>query len=244
MGATPAGFRTLPEFGNKRKNMTNLERELTQLKGDIIGMMHLVQSQLKKSNKAFAKQSVSMAKEIHKVENRVNATELAISKDCENLIALYNPVAGDLRLVLAALKIVIYLERIGDHADKIARYVRKEKLAGEIDQKLLEAVSFDAIFDTALEMVNDAIDGFINEDTEVARLVFVKDEIVNKFYRKAVEALATKKAAHKEELLNVLYLFSIINKLERVGDLAKNIAEETIFYVEAKVLKHGKKKKK
>jgi phosphate transport system protein len=223
--------------------MTNLERELTQLKEDIIAMMHLVQSQLKKSNKAFAKQSVSLAKEIHKVENRVNATELAISKDCENIIALYNPVAGDLRLVLAALKIVIYLERIGDHADKITRYVRKEKISGEIDPKLLEAVSLDAIFDTALEMVNDAIDGFINENTDVARLVFVKDEIVNKFYKKAVTVLASKKA-DAEDNLNVLYLFSIINKLERVGDLAKNIAEETIFYVEAKVLKHGKRKKK
>jgi phosphate transport system protein len=223
--------------------MTNLERELTQLKEDIIAMMHLVQSQLKKSNKAFAKQSVSLAKEIHKVENRVNATELAISKDCENIIALYNPVAGDLRLVLAALKIVIYLERIGDHADKITRYVRKEKISGEIDPELLEAVSLDAIFDTALEMVNDAIDGFINENTDVARLVFVKDEIVNKFYKKAVTVLASKKA-DAEDNLNVLYLFSIINKLERVGDLAKNIAEETIFYVEAKVLKHGKRKKK
>ena len=223
--------------------MTNLERELAQLKEDIIGMMHLVQSQLKKSNKAFAKQSVSMAKEIHKVENRVNATELAISKDCENIIALYNPVAGDLRLVLATVKIVIYLERIGDHADKIARYVRKEKINSEIEPKLLDAVSFDGIFDTALEMVNDAIDGFINEDTEVARLVFVKDEIVNKFYKKAVTALASHKASNKEESLHVLYLFSIINKLERVGDLAKNIAEETIFYVEAKVLKHAKIKK-
>jgi len=224
--------------------MTNLERELKQLKEDIIGMMHLVQSQLKKANKAFTKQSVSMAKEIHSVENRVNATELAISKNCENLIALYNPVAGDLRLVLAALKIVIYLERIGDHADKIARYVRKEKISSEIDTKLLEAISFDAIFDTALEMVNDAIDGFINENTEVARLVFVKDEIVNKFYKKAVIALAGKKTDHSEDAINILYLFSIINKLERVGDLAKNIAEETIFYVEAKILKHANLKKK
>jgi phosphate transport system protein len=224
--------------------MTNLERELIQLKEDIISMMHLVQNQLKKSNKAFAKQSVSLAKEIHKAENRVNATELNISKDCENIIALYNPVAGDLRLVLAALKIVIYLERIGDHADKIATYVRKEKIEGEIDPKLLEAVSFDAIFETALEMVNDAIDGFINEDTDVARLVFVKDEIVNKFYKKALSILAGKKTDHSEDPINILYLFSIINKLERVGDLSKNIAEETIFYVEAKVLKHPNVKKK
>ncbi len=228
--------------------MTNLERELTQLKKDIIEMMHLVQSQLSKSNKAFSQQSISLAKEIHRTENRVNAMELGISKDCENIIALYTPVASDLRLVLAALKIVIFLERIGDHADKIARYVRKEQITEPINPELLKAIQFDAIFEIAQEMVNDAIDGFINEDTEVARLVFVKDLTLNELHTKAIQQLAqlgeSDKKAYQEKLINILYIFSIVNKLERVGDLAKNIAEETIFYVEAKILKHHKPKKK
>ncbi len=228
--------------------MTNIEKELHQLKEDIIGMMHLVQNQLTKSSKAFSQQSIPLSKEIHKVENRVNAMELGISKDCENIIALYNPVASDLRLVLAALKIVIYLERIGDHADKIARYVRKEQITDPIDPRLLDAIRFDAIFETAQEMVNDAIDGFINEDTGLARLVFVKDQNLNKLHVNAIKTLAKSGEGDdpgtSESLLTILYLFSIVNKLERVGDLAKNIAEETIFYVEAKVLKHYKKKKK
>ncbi len=228
--------------------MTNLERELNQLKHDIIEMMHLVHKQLEKSNKAFSSQSIPQSKEIHRTEKRVNGMELAISKDCENIIALYNPVASDLRLVLAALKIVIYLERIGDHADKIARYVRKEQITNPINPKLLQAIQFDAIFETAQEMVNDAIDGFINENTEVARLVFVKDQTLNNLHIKAIETLAelgeNPKSECAESLINILYIFSILNKLERVGDLAKNIAEETIFYVEAKVLKHAKPKKK
>lgn len=228
--------------------MTNIEKELIQLKEDIIEMMHLVQSQLTKASKAFSQQSIPKSKEIHKAENRVNAMELGISKDCENIIALYNPVASDLRLVLAAIKIVIYLERIGDHADKIARYVRKEQITDPINPKLLEAIRFDAIFETAQEMVNDAIDGFINEDTEVARLVFVKDQHLNQLHVNAIKTLAelgeSSDPEMSESLLNILYLFSIVNKLERVGDLAKNIAEETIFYVEAKVLKHHPRKKK
>lgn len=228
--------------------MTNLEKELHQLKENIIEMMHLVQSQLTKASKAFSQQSVPKAKEIHRAETRVNAMELGISKDCENIIALHNPVASDLRLVLAALKIVIYLERIGDHADKISRYVRKEQITQPINPKLLEALRFEAIFETAQEMVNDAIDGFINENTEVARLVFVKDQHLNKLHSDAIQKLAKLDKAEDpelaESLLIILYLFSIVNKLERVGDLAKNIAEETIFYVEAKILKHhgiGKK---
>lgn len=228
--------------------MINIEKELIQLKEDIIEMMQLVQSQISKSSKAFSQQSIPKAKEIHKVETRVNALEMGIGKDCENIIALYNPVASDLRLVLAALKIIIYLERVGDHADKIARYVRKEQITDPINEKLLEAIRFDAIFEIALEMLNDAIDGFINEDTEVARLVFVKDQKLNKLHVNAIDTLARlgegKDPEMSESLLNILYLFSIVNKLERVGDLAKNIAEETIFFVEAKVLKHYKGKKK
>lgn len=228
--------------------MINLEKELTQLKSDIIEMMELVRKQLAKSSQAFAKQSVSLAKEIHRSEDRVNAMELGINKDCENIIALQNPVATDLRLLLAAIKIVIYLERIGDHADKIARYVRKERIIEPINPMLLDAIKFDAIFETALEMVSDAIDGFINEDTELARLVFVKDQTLNILQVNAIQKLAEigekPQQEPQEKFINILSLFSIANKLERIGDLSKNIAEETIFYVEAKVLRHHKKKKK
>jgi len=224
--------------------MTNLEKELQELKEQIIDMMHLVESQLEKSRKAFAKQKGGLAKEIHKLENRVNSMELSINKDCENIIALYNPVASDLRLVLAAHKIITNLERIGDHADKIARYVRKDILKDPYDEKLLAEVEFDLMFNTALEMVNDAIDGFNNEDPEVARGVFEKDLIINNIYKKGADVIAAYQKKNPGDIPDLLCLFSILNKLERVGDLAKNIAVETIFYVEAEVLKHKKNKKR
>jgi phosphate transport system protein len=223
--------------------MTNLERELIQLKEDIASMMQLVYNQLEKAEVAFAKQKVSLAREIHQLENRVNALDLSIDKDCENMIALFNPVAGDLRLILAATKIVSHLERIGDHADKIARYIRKKQIKNAFTDELLESVRFYEMFDNALEMVEMATQAFVNEDSELAREVFVKDSLMNEIYTEASRQI-TEGVDKKTNLEAMLYLFSIINKLERVGDLSKNIAEETIFYVEAKVLRHKNKMKK
>lgn len=220
--------------------MTALESHLAQLKENIIVMMQLVESQLKKSREAFASQDIALAKEIHQVESRVDAQDLSIDKDCENIIALYNPVASDLRFVLASFKIVAHLERIGDHADKIARYVRKKQIRHQYDQDLLDSVRFDEMFDTAIEMLNNAIRAFVDEDTSRAREVFVRDAVLNEIYQASSKRIDRYTSDAIPHLDRILYLFSIINKLERVGDLAKNIAEETIFYTDAKTLRHQK----
>ncbi len=222
--------------------MTNLELELKKLKEDITDMMHLVESQLRKSQQAFAQQDVGLAKEIHQIESRVNAQDLSIDKTCENIIALYNPVASDLRLVLASFKIVTHLERIADHADKIARYVRKKQIKTPYDKELLNSVRFNEMFDTAIRMVNMAIDAFIKEDSTLARKVFTEDTTMNEIFQASTDQIDAYTSDVIPNLDRILYLFSIINKLERVGDECKNIAEETIFYTEAKTLRHQKLK--
>jgi phosphate transport system protein len=222
--------------------MTNLERELVQLKKDISGMMHLVSGQIERAESAFIRQDAALAKEIHHIERRVDAADLSIDKECENLIALYNPVASDLRLILASIKIISHLERVGDHADKIPRYVRKEQVNEPYPDDLLKAVRLEEMFDHALEMLETAIEAFTEEDTGLAREVFAKDVLMNKIYSVAVAKMHKYAMEMKDRMDMLLYLFSVVNKLERVGDLAKNIAEETIFYIEAKVLKHKKVK--
>ncbi|MBK8503345.1 MAG: phosphate signaling complex protein PhoU [Saprospiraceae bacterium] len=224
--------------------MTNLEVELSNLKDNITEMMHLVESQLIKSQQAFALQDVGLAKEIHQIESRVDAQDLLIDKACENIIALYNPVASDLRFVLASFKIVAHLERIGDHADKIARYVRKKQIKNNYDKELLDSVRFNEMFETAINMVNMAIRAFVEEDSKLARKVFSEDVIMNEIYQASCYQIDAYTSDVIPHLDRILYLFSIINKLERVGDLSKNIAEETIFYTDAKTLRHQKLKKR
>jgi phosphate transport system protein len=228
----------------EQQGMTNLERELDKLKKGIIKMMDLVSHQMERAEKAFTTLDKPLAKEIHHFEKLVNASDLNLDKECENIIALYNPVASDLRFVLASLKIISNLERVGDHADKIARYVRKGEIKSAYPKDLLDAVKLEKMFDDALEMLETATQAFIEEDTGLARNVFAQDIVMNKTYFSAIRKMQ-KFSKNKDPRADMLlHLFSVINKLERVGDLAKNIAEETIFYVEAKIVKHRKSIKK
>lgn len=222
--------------------MTHLEKELRHLKDQVIDMMYLVRNQLHKAKESFIKLDKDLALEIRHYETRVNATELSIDRDCENILAIHNPVAIDLRFVIASLKVNTQLERMGDHADAIASYVAILKKPYEKD--LIKKLRLVEMFDTVLSMIDDAIHGFNFENTKLARWVFGKDATINEINRQAQSIIAHYAAKHPKNIDRYLLLFSTIKKIERVGDLAKNIAEETIFYTEAKILKHKDKKKK
>src|SRR5690606_1287711 len=167
---------------------------------------------------------------------RVNSMELKIDSDCEDIFALYNPVASDLRTVLATLKINNNLERIGDLAEGICKHIISESNA--FDPDLLKVSEIHEMYEAAKEIMHDVLEAYKNEDTKLARTIFKKDEILNE-----INMLATKNISQYigtdfnrgEQGLNFL---SIIRKLERVGDQITNIAEEIIFSHEAKVLKH------
>ncbi|MBT8219800.1 MAG: phosphate signaling complex protein PhoU [Bacteroidia bacterium] len=223
--------------------LTNQEQAISRVKEEITDMMYAVLTQLEKAKQALENLDDGIASEIRHLEKRINSTELRIDKDCENILALYSPVAMDLRLVLATLSINTQLERIGDHADAIADYILKEHISSPYKAETLKELKFDIMFDTAIDMVGDAIISFTNEDTASAREVFGKDTVLNKISKKVPTILTPLIQQNSEDIPKYLYLFSIIKKLERVGDLAKNIAEETIFYVDAKYVKHKKKKK-
>ncbi|NJN78640.1 MAG: hypothetical protein HC803_10215 [Saprospiraceae bacterium] len=102
--------------------MINLDTQLESLKDQVVGMMQLVRTQLANANAAFLEKDEGLAREVVHYENRVNAMELSIDKECEMIFALYKPVAVDLRFVIAVLKMNTQLERIGDHAKAIAEY--------------------------------------------------------------------------------------------------------------------------
>jgi phosphate transport system protein len=222
--------------------MTHLEAELEQLKNTMEEMMALVEHQITHAKQAFLELNNELAEEIIHTETRVNSTELHIDRDCENIFALYNPVAIDLRFVLAIINMNSDLERIADHAYGIARYVKKIK--HKFDPELLVSLRFEEMFDLAISMVQDISESFSMEDSQSARKVFLKDEIMNEIQEEAIKAITKFIKSDPETIKNSLFLFSTIQKLERVGDLTKNIAEQIIFHIEAKVLRHKSKKKK
>jgi phosphate transport system protein len=216
--------------------MTNLDIELKLLKEAIIEMTDLVTNQVVNANEAFLSMDTDLAYEIQHNEQKINALELSIDRDCEHILALFNPVASDLRFVLAVLKSNADLERIGDYTYAIAGYVIEHNKS--INKELIEASQIIAMFDTAISMLRDIKIAFETEDVKLAKKVYSKDADLNMINKQAADIIS--KFLEKDGTLTTeaLYLFSTIRKLERVGDHVKNMVEVLIFYVKAKVLKH------
>jgi phosphate transport system protein len=128
---------------------------------------------------------------------------------------------------------------MGDIAEGIAQFVIN--VNNEPDAELLKATRVLEMFDTANAIVNDVTNSFEQEDTKLARSIFQKDEVLDEINQKANDAVVNFIKTHPDKINQSLYMLSTIRKLERVGDQSKNIAEEIIFYVEAKVLKHKHK---
>ncbi|HEY5463992.1 MAG TPA: phosphate signaling complex protein PhoU [Hanamia sp.] len=216
--------------------MTQFETEMQDLKLEVINMWQLVLSQLSKAKESMLTFDKDLAREVMAREKRVNSLELKIDRDCENIFALYCPVAIDLRFLLAALKINTNLERIGDIADGIARYIVDSPV--KFNKEVLESTNLIKMYDGSMSMLTDVQAAFEFENTLLARTIFSRDEVLDQINKDSDANIS--KYIH-ESLGNInesLYILSIIRKLERVGDQSKNIAEEIIFYVEAKVLKH------
>lgn len=219
--------------------MSHLDIELQQLKAETIKMWMLVNLQLVKGKESLLKLDKDLAREVILSERRVNAYELKLDRDCENIFALFNPVAVDLRFVLAVLKINNNLERTGDIVEGIAKFVMN--VDNTFDKQLLEITRAVEMYAAANSMMEGVLEAFDKEDTSLARKAFQQDELLDDINLKANTIIADYIRTNPDKIDAALYLLSIIRKLERVGDQAKNMAEEIIFYIEAKVLKHRSK---
>jgi len=224
------------------QKLTPLDNEIQQLKRQVISMWEMVLSQLQKAEEALKNMDRDLAREVVLTEKRVNAFELKIDRDCEDIIALFAPVAIDLRFVLAVLKINMNLERSGDIAEGIGKFVMD--IPQDFDARLFEITRVLEMYQQGNEMIIDVMNAFEEEDTSLARKVFKKDDLLDEINKNAATIVADFIKDNPSKIESALYILSTIRKLERVGDQAKNMAEEIIFYSEAKVLKHKPKNKK
>src|SRR6201991_3980441 len=182
--------------------MTPLENEITALKKELISMWILVQSQLNKAKEAMVQFDKDLAREVVLKEKRVNAFELKIDRDCENIFALFCPVAVDLRFLLAALKINNNLERIGDIAEGIAKYIIASPV--KFDVKALESTQLLRMFEGSIDILTDTQVAFENENTLLARTIFSRDEELDIINKQADENIAEYIKAHPENMKEAL----------------------------------------
>jgi phosphate transport system protein len=217
-----------------------IESELELLKKEVSEMWTLVYNQLDRAGEAVLTFDRELAGQVKVRERRVNAFELKIDSDIEDVIALYNPVGIDLRFVLAMLKINSNLERLGDFAEGIVRFVLDSDEPA-LDTELLKRLRLEEIIAEVLSMLEITKRALNEESLELATSVFTKDNHVDEINACVTPVLTEYLKEHPDNLLICLNLVSVFRKLERAGDHITNIAEEIVFYIDAKVLKHSGK---
>lgn len=218
--------------------MKHNELELIALREEVNQMWRLVLSQLEKAKQSFLNNDIELAHEIIGREKRVDAFDLKIDSDCENHIALYNPVAIDLRLILSLMKISSTLERIGDFTEGIARHVIHDGSMKSDD--LTEDLQIEKMFDILIGMLSDGFVALESENTKISGKIIAKDEEVDAIYHNAFDIL-TESIRNNADIRYCLKLIIVLRMMERIGDHCNNIVEEIVFYVDAKVLRHSGK---
>lgn len=218
--------------------MKYIENELDGLKREILEMWTLVDSQLNRAGEALLSLDRDLAKEVVYREKRVNAFELKIDSDCEDIIALYAPVAVDLRFVLAVLKINTNLERIADFCEGIAQFVLKYPSIS-IDAELFDKARIRTMLSIVKEMLQSGKEALEEEKSSLAVSIFEKDSQVDELNHGATGIIADYLQQYPDRAAECLNLIGIIRKMERIGDHCNNMAEEIVFYLDAKVLKHS-----
>lgn len=218
--------------------MKVIEQEIAALKNSISEMWALVHQQLYNAGEAMLTGDKELAYKVISRERRVNAFELKIDSDCEDIIALYAPVAIDLRFVLAMYKINTNLERLGDFAKSIAGFAGNLPAGEPIDPQLIKDTRIQEMLQELLEMISLTKEAFEKENSEIASRIFLKDNQVDEINHASTAVIAKYIEEHPGSALIGLYMAGVIRKMERFGDHCTNIAEELIFYLDAKVMKH------
>lgn len=221
--------------------MKPIDKDLQNIRKELNEMWNLVNSQLEMAGESLMLLDSEVATKVLLREKRVNAYELKLDSDCEDVIALYAPVAIDLRFILAVMKINTNLERIADFAEGIARFIIAFPSLN-LEGDLLARLRIEQMLGEIKNMLRLGQSAFINENSTEAAQIFAKDALVDDINNEAPPIIADYLEKNTERTLSCLNLIGIIRKMERIGDHCNNIAEEIIFYLDAKVLKHQKSK--
>lgn len=214
--------------------MKHLLRDLDNLKRDILVIGSLVESALTKASTALIESRQDLAKEVIEGDAEIDRREVDLENDCLKVLALHQPVAADLRFVVAVLKVNNDLERMGDLAGSIAG--RTLSLIGS--KQPAPAQEFRVLVDCVIAMVRGSLDSLVNQDKELARKVCKSDDEVDRMHRENIQTLQAKMIHEPTLIPEAVCSLTISRALERIADLATNIAEDVLFMIDGEILRH------
>jgi phosphate transport system protein len=214
----------------------HLQREIERVKKGILALCAIVEDQVQMAVRALLDRDVNLAHQVEERDKDIDQREVEVEEECLKILALHQPVAVDLRFIVAAMKINNDLERIGDLAVNIARK------AASFAEETQMAMPFDiaGMWDKTQSMLRDSIDALVNMDAALAAEVCRRDDEVDRIkyeIRVGVEEQIRRQPEHVRPLMRLL---AVSRNLERIADCATNIAEDVIYMSEGRIIRHGK----
>jgi len=212
----------------------HFDQQLEALRKNLIQMASMVETAIANSVKSLITRDTELARLVVQSDEQVDALELEIDKQCVDLLALRQPLAIDLRFITSLIKITNNLERMGDLAVNIAERV----IPLSQEPQLKPLIDIPRMATITQTMVKDSIDAFVNRDTELARSVYERDSTVDALNDQIFRELLTYMMQDPANITRAVHLILISRHLERIADHSTNIAEEVVYIVKAKVVKH------
>ena len=212
-----------------------IDHELNKLRSVILSMGQAVESAVEEATEGLIERDPERLKKVREYEDRINGYHLEVDELCLKLIAQQSPLAADLRMILAILKINSDLERMGDQAMNISLNVR-DYLGKD---PLPEAATIASMAHTVRKMVRDAMDAFVKGDVTLSEQVLLQDDVVDQAKRSSFRRLIEVMKQDSRQVEGAVDLMLVSRNLERLGDHATNIAEDVIFASTGKDIRHG-----
>lgn len=210
------------------------EELVQELNDQLLVMSGRSEAIIRKAVEALMRRDGTLAEEVFKDDRTIDRMEIEIEERCIELLALQQPLARDLRLITSAIKISNDLERVGDHAVNIAG---SAKTLLDLPPVKMDA-GLPALADKAAGMLREALDAFVKRDAEAARALVRRDDEVDDLNREHFARQLAHMVARPGDVQACMALVLVGRNLERIGDLATNVAEEVVFIAEARVIKH------
>ena len=222
------------EINLNRHISGQFNEELEQIRNDVLKMGGLVEKQLTNALNAVNNSDQGLARQVLETDYLINKMEVQIDEACTRIIAKRQPAASDLRLVLAIIKTITDLERIGDEAERIANVALES--FNKTQQEFL--VSMDSMGRRAIAMLTDVLDAFARMDVSAAFEVHKADKALDKEYEAITRQLMTYMMEDPRSIPKVMDVLWSVRSLERIGDRCQNIAEYVIYFVKGKDVRH------
>jgi phosphate transport system protein len=214
-----------------------LQRELEKTKKSVLSLGAMVEERIRMAIKAIEAWDASLAEEIVRRDYEIDELEIEVEEECLKILALHQPVAVDLRFLIATIKINSELERIGDEAVNIANRVRNISKRRKIDLSF----DFSLMAEKAATMLRLSLDALVNLDLDMAFKVLTLDDEVDQMHRDIYDRIKEVMSQNPEYVGYLINLYTTSRHLERVGDHSTNIAEEVIYLIEGEIIRHRAK---